>query len=145
METLYTIGFTKKNLPTFVELLRSANVTKLIDIRLRNTSQLAGYAKREDLAFVLDLCGITYEHVTELAPSEELLDEYRENKDWERFEQAFRSLLQEREPLARVQQSLDGHACVCLLCTEDKPERCHRRLVAEYIAERIPDIEVKHL
>lgn len=145
MTTLCTIGFTKKDLPTFIELLRGANVTKLIDIRLRNTSQLAGYAKKEDLAFVLGLCGIGYEHVTELAPSEELLDEYRETKDWERFEEVFRSLLLERDPLVRFQESTDGHACICLLCTEEKPERCHRRLVAEYIAERIPGLEVKHL
>lgn len=145
MTTLCTVGFTKKSLPTFIELLRSVSVTKLIDIRLRNTSQLAGFAKKEDLAFILDLCGIGYEHMAELAPSDELLDEYHETKDWERFEQAFRSLLQERDPLGRIQQSMDGHACICLLCTEDKPERCHRRLVAEYMAERLPSIEVKHL
>ena len=145
MATLCTIGFTKKNLPAFIELLRGANVTKLVDIRLRNSSQLAGYAKKEDLAFVLGLCGIGYEHVTELAPSEELLDEYRKTKDWERFEASFRALLQQREPLGRIRESINGHDCICLLCSEEKPERCHRRLVAEYVVERIPGIEVAHL
>src|SRR3989337_70832 len=99
MDWLGTIGFTKKNLPTFIELLRGANVTKVLDIRLRNTSQLAGFAKKEDLAFVLDLCGIEYEHLPQLAPSDEVLDEYRETKDWDRFEERFRSLLDERDPV----------------------------------------------
>lgn len=145
METLCTIGFTKKSLRTFVELLRSANVTKLIDIRLRNTSQLAGFAKRDDLAFVLELCGIAYEHVPELAPTDELLDEYRQTKNWQKYEQEFRSLLQQRAPLLRLERAIDGNASTCLLCTEDKPDQCHRRLVAEYVLEHIPTVQVRHL
>ena len=145
MDTLCTIGFTKKNLPTFIELLRGANVTKVLDIRLRNTSQLAGFAKKEDLAFVLDLCGIEYEHLPQLAPSDEVLDEYRETKDWDRFEERFRSLLDERDPVDEIERSINGHASICLLCTEDKPEQCHRRLVAEYVAKRMPSLEVRHL
>ncbi len=145
METLCTIGYTKKALKTFVELLKNASVTKLIDIRLRNTSQLAGFSKKDDLAFILDSCGIAYEHVPELAPTGELLDAYRSTKDWQEFERGFRALLQQRDPLLRLEQAVDGNATVCLLCTEDKPEKCHRRLIAEYIVDHMPRVKVRHL
>jgi uncharacterized protein (DUF488 family) len=140
-----TIGFTKKNLPDFVERLRGAGVTKLLDIRLHNTSQLAGYAKKDDLAFVLELCQIDYEHIPELAPEEDILDEYRKSKDWQTFEQKFQCLLHERNPAERFAQSTDGHNSVCLLCSEDKPDQCHRRLVAEFIQKQRADVEVRHL
>ncbi len=145
METLCTIGYTRKSLRTFVELLKSANVTKLVDIRLRNTSQLAGFSKKDDLAFILDLCGIAYEHVPELAPTDELLDAYRKTKDWQEFERRYRALLQQGNPILRLEQAVDDQASVCLLCTEDRPDQCHRRLVAEYVAERMPGVEVRHL
>jgi uncharacterized protein (DUF488 family) len=142
---LCTIGFTKKSLPEFIGRLRGAGVTKLVDIRLRNTSQLAGYAKREDLEFVLGLCSIQYEHQPLLAPSEDLLRDYRKTKDWQQFEDRFRSLLHERSSLPLILASIDGHRSICLLCSEDQPEHCHRRLVAEYVQEREPEIEVRHL
>ena len=145
IRTLYTIGFTKKNLRTFVELLRGAGVTKLVDVRLRNTSQLAGFAKRDDLAFVLDLCNIDYEHVPDLAPTDNLLDGYKQDKDWKRYAAAFRRLLRKRNPAAVVERIVNGHVSVCLLCTEDKPDQCHRRLVAEYVQQHQPEIEIKHL
>lgn len=145
METLCTIGFTKKSLRSFVDLLKSANVTKVVDIRLRNTSQLAGFAKKDDLEFVLDLCGIAYEHVPELAPTDELLDEYHKTKDWEHYEKGYRALLQQRDPLPYLGHASGGHAKICLLCTEDKPDKCHRRLVAEYFKEHVRGVVVKHL
>lgn len=145
MTVLCTIGFTKKNLPEFMDRLKVAGVTKLLDIRLHNTSQLAGYAKKEDLAFVLGLFKIQYEHVPELAPDAEILVEYRKSKDWQTFEQRFQCLLHERNPLERFAQSTDGHISVCLLCSEDKPDQCHRRLVAEFIQKHRADVEVRHL
>lgn len=143
--TLCTIGFTKKDLRAFVQLLGDAGVTKLIDVRLRNTSQLSGFAKKEDLAFILELCDIAYEHVPDLAPTDKLLDGYRQDKDWKRYASAFRRLLRKRAPAALMERVVDGHVNVCLLCTEDKPDQCHRRLVAEYIQRQKPEIEVKHL
>ncbi len=145
MQTLFTIGFTKKSLREFVGLLRNAGVTKLIDIRLRNTSQLAGYAKKEDLEFVLEQCGIGYQHVPELAPSDSLLDDYRKGKDWERFARRFKALLRRRDPVAALSAAADSHQCLCVLCTEDQPDKCHRRLVAEYVQKRVPGLEVVHL
>jgi uncharacterized protein (DUF488 family) len=143
--TLCTIGFTKKNLPEFMGRLREAGVTKLLDIRLHNTSQLAGYAKKEDLAFVLDLCKIQYEHVPDLAPEPAILDEYRKTKDWQTFELKFGQLLQERKPVELFESSVNGHSSVCLLCSEDKPDHCHRRLVAEFVQVHHPDVQVRHL
>jgi uncharacterized protein (DUF488 family) len=145
METLCTIGYTKKSLRKFIELLKSANVTKVVDVRLRNTSQLAGFAKKDDLAFVLDLCGIAYEHVLELAPTDELLDQYHASRDWDKFEVAFKGLLDFRQPLPCLLSAADGHEVICLLCTEDRPDRCHRRLVAEYAARHNPSLIPNHL
>lgn len=145
MDTLCTIGYTKKDLRTFIDLLRSAEVTKLVDIRLRNTSQLAGFAKKNDLEFILSLCGIDYEHVLDLAPTNDLLDGYKESKNWDEFEDGFKELLREREPIARLEAAADGNRSICLLCTEDQPDKCHRRLVAEYMAGRLPSIGIKHL
>ena len=143
--TVCTIGFTRKSLRNFVGLLNQAEVEKVIDIRLRNTSQLAGYSKKDDLAFVLDLCGIAYEHIQDLAPTEEILNEYHKTKDWQQFEKRFHDLLEGRDPVTSTVRAASGHATVCLLCTEETPEKCHRRLVAEYLGARLPDVEVRHL
>ena len=145
MERLCTIGYTKKSLRNFIQLLKSANVTKVVDVRLRNTSQLAGFAKRDDLAFVLELCSIDYQQVPELAPTDELLDEYHASRDWDKYEVAFKRLLDSRQPLPSLLSAADGHNVICLLCTEDHPDRCHRRLVAEYAASHDPSLVVTHL
>jgi uncharacterized protein (DUF488 family) len=146
--TLCTIGFAKKSLRKFIGLLQDAGVTKVIDIRLHNTSQLAGYAKRDDLEFILETFGIAYEHVPELAPTEELMKSYKKGStDWETYTVALKELLNQRDaarlwlPPSRVFD--DG--VNCLLCAEDSPKRCHRRLVAEHFAALFPDIEVRHL
>lgn len=143
--TLYTIGFTKKNAEHFFTLLRDAGVKKVIDVRLNNVSQLAGFAKRDDLRFFLKgLHGIDYEHMTELAPTQEMLDEYKkEGMDWQKYETRFLELIKSR----RI-ESLFAHPRfdrACLLCSEDGPHHCHRRLVADYLAERYPGIKIIHL
>lgn len=140
-----TIGFAKKNLRSFIEKLKNAGVKKVIDIRLHNTSQLAGYAKKEDLEYILGLVGIAYEHHQELAPTEEILAGYKSKKiNWPEYESRFRALLRGRNPLNN--SSLPREAGpICLLCAEDKPAQCHRRLVAEHIADRIPGSEIRHL
>lgn len=145
MKTVATIGFTGKSLRTFVGLLQEAGVTKLIDIRLRNISQLAGYAKKDDLAFVMCLCDIEYEHVPELAPTGELLDAYRKTKDWNTFKRGYQALLKKRDPVATLQAAAASHLTVCLLCSEVKPGHCHRRLLGEYVQKRIPGLTLLHL
>ena len=143
--TLYTIGFTKKSAEQFFGLLRSANVRRLVDTRLNNVSQLAGFAKREDLAYFLRaICGIPYQHEPRLAPTQAMLDSYKKAKGaWQDYEREFISLMREREIEQQFSAAeLEG---ACLLCSEATAEHCHRRLVAEYLAERWDGVEIIHL
>jgi uncharacterized protein (DUF488 family) len=143
--TVCTIGFAKKSLRIFIEKLLAAQVKKIIDIRLHNTSQLAGYAKKDDLEYILSLVGIAYEHHPELAPTEEILDGYKGKKiSWPEYERQFNELLISRDPL-KNSSIRKAPGPICLLCAEDKPTQCHRRLVAEYIAGRLRGIVVRHL
>ena len=140
-----TIGFSKKSLRKFVSKLQNAGVKKVLDIRLNNTSQLAGFAKKQDLEYVLELVGIDYEHRPEFAPTAELLKDYQNKQvTWDAYVPIFKSLLDQRNPLESfdLKQQPD---VFCLLCAEDKPVRCHRRLVAEYMQEHGAEIEIKHL
>ena len=146
MPTLYTVGYEKRPLAEFIGLLRTAGVDAVIDARLRNTSHLAGYTKRDDLAFLLqEGFGIAYEHRAELAPSDEILDAIKQDRDWQRYEDAFRALLAERHSEAIGTVLLARYKAPCLLCHEATPKQCHRRLVAEWWAEHIPGCTVAHL
>ena len=143
---IYTIGFTKKRAEQFFDALKRAGIKRLIDIRLNNSSQLAGFAKQDDLAFFLrEICGAEYIHQLILAPTKEILDGYKKNKlTWEEYERRFKSLLDER----KVEEKIDRELfCVptVLLCSEPKPEKCHRRLVAEYLRDKWVDVRVSHL
>lgn len=143
--TVFTIGFTKKNARQFFEALRKSGAKRVVDVRLNNVSQLAGFAKRDDLAFFLkEVCGMDYVHAPELAPTQEMLDEYKKLKgDWATYEKRFLDLMAERRIEERIsrEQIAEG----CLLCSEDKPHHCHRRLVAEYLREKWGGFEISHL
>ena len=142
---LFTIGFTKKSAEKFFGLLSEAGVKKIIDIRLNNTSQLAGFAKKDDLIYFLKMIGgIDYVHLPEFAPTQEIMDEYKKKKgSWDTYEKNFMALLAKRAADSAVLKSdLDGG---CLLCSEEKPQQCHRRLVAEYFSQKWPEIEIVHL
>jgi uncharacterized protein (DUF488 family) len=142
---LFTIGFTKTSAAHFFKRLADAGVSKVIDVRLNNVSQLAGFAKRDDLRFFLHaICKIDYEHLPELAPTREILDAYKKHGGaWEEYEVRFRELLIDRRIERTISpEKLDGG---CLLCSEDQPDCCHRRLVAEYLAGHWPDVEITHL
>lgn len=146
MPIIYTIGHTQKTLERFIRLLQEAGVDAVIDIRLRNTSQLAGFAKRDDLAFLLrEGFGIDYEHLPDLAPTPEILDAYKANGDWVAYEQSFLPTLAARHAEAIGQTILARYHHPCLLCSEPLPGHCHRRLVAEWWAEHLPDLEIVHL
>jgi len=142
---LFTIGFTKKNAKTFFTKLRNAGVERLIDIRLNNVSQLAGFAKRDDLIFFLkELCNCDYKHMPNFAPTKEILDAYKK-KDigWDEYVKRFSRLIIERKIENKI--TADELNNACFLCSEPTPEQCHRRLVAEYLKEKLGDIEIKHL
>ena len=144
--TVYTIGTQGRSLEQFITALRQAGVDAVIDVRLRNTSQLAGYSKRDDLAFLLrEGFGIAYEHRPDLAPTDEILDAYHRDRDWPAYEAAFIPLLQERQAERAGAEVMARHRVPCLLCSEAKPDQCHRRLVAEYWATHLPGLEIVHL
>ncbi len=140
-----TIGFSKKNLREFIHKLQNAGVKKVIDIRLNNTSQLAGYSKKQDLEFVLELVNIDYDHRLEFAPTETLLKDYKEKKiSWAEYENIFNNLLEKRKPLTRIETKNEPEV-ICLLCSEDKPSKCHRRLVAEFLKKYNEEVHINHL
>lgn len=142
---VFTIGFTKKNAEQFFFRLKQPGLLRLVDARLNNLSQLAGFTKKDDLRFFLrEINGIDYTHRPDLAPSKEILDEYKKNGgDWKKYEAQFRDLMIRRKIEDNVPMDLiDGG---CLLCSEPTPERCHRRLVAEYLKARWGGLEIVHL
>ena len=146
MPIVYTIGFQSKPLAEFIGLLRGADADAVIDVRLRNTSQLSGYTKRDDLNFLLrEGFGIAYEHHPELAPTDEILDGYRQDKDWDAYQHVFLPLLAERHAEEVGRELLARYRAPCLLCAEPGAERCHRRLIAEYWSTRLADITIVHL
>lgn len=146
MPGVYTIGYKGKPLSEFIGDLRAAGVDAVIDIRLRNTSHLAGYTKRDDLAFLLAQgFGIAYEHHPELAPTPEILDAYHADGDWSAYEARFVPLLVESAAEQVGRQILERYHAPCLLCAEPAADHCHRRLVAEYWAARIPELTIVHL
>jgi len=145
MVTIFTIGFTKKSLRDFVETLRRAGVKRVIDVRLRNTSQLAGWSKQPDFAYLLEEgFRIAYEHHPEFAPTDDLLDAYKIDHDWTLYEERFNQLLAERRPEAEARELLKKDS-ICLLCAEPTADKCHRRMVAEYLQSLAPESEVRHL
>jgi uncharacterized protein (DUF488 family) len=142
---LFTIGFTKKSAEQFFEILKEAGIKRVIDTRLNNVSQLAGFTKRSDLKYFLKSIGnIDYIHIIDFAPTKDILDEYKKNKgDWDIYEQKFLQLVSNRQIENKV--SLDQLDGACLLCSEPKPHQCHRRLVAEYLRKQWGDINICHL
>jgi uncharacterized protein (DUF488 family) len=143
--TLYTIGSGQKTARDFFTLLRNNGVRLVIDIRLANTSQLAGFTKKADLEYFLGaVAGIEYRHMPEFAPTEELMTGYKTKKlSWSEYESEYARLLAERQALAGVSAGMFADAC--LLCSEPSAGKCHRRLLAEYLAARIPGLEIVHL
>jgi uncharacterized protein (DUF488 family) len=142
---VFTIGFTKTTAESFFSRLQRAGVKKVLDVRLNNISQLAGFAKRDDLRYFLKaIGGIDYAHQPKLAPTQEMLDSYKKDGgNWLDYERRFLFLMAERRIEETVPPSMiDG---ACLLCSEEKPNQCHRRLVVKYLQRKWGDIEVVHL
>lgn len=142
---LYTIGFTKKSAAYFFEKLRNTEIKRIIDIRLNNVSQLAGFAKKEDLKYFLKkICQIDYLHILELAPTQDLLDAYKKNKgDWKIYEKQFFELMEKRHIENKISKEVINNGC--LLCSENEPDSCHRRLVAEYLQKQWGNMKIDHL
>ena len=142
---LYTIGFTKTNAQTFFSKLQKEGVTKIIDIRLNNVSQLAGFAKRDDLIYFLrEISNCDYRYIPDFAPTKDILNAYKKKQiNWEEYVRCFSKLIKDRK-IENIITSAELNNS-CFLCSESSPKQCHRRLVAEYFKEKFGDIEIKHL
>jgi uncharacterized protein (DUF488 family) len=144
---IFTIGFTQKRAETFFEILLQNNVQRLVDIRLRPNGQLSGFAKKDDLPYFLAnlVNGCQYIHIPELAPAKEILKDYRSDADWQRYEERFNTLMDERRILDILDRDEFENHRSCLLCSEATPEQCHRRLVAERLQGHWLNVEIVHL
>ncbi len=142
---VFTIGFTKKNAEQFFGRLKQPGLVRLVDARLNNVSQLAGFTKKDDLRFFLrQISNIDYLHLPDLAPSQDILDDYKKNGgDWATYERKFLALMERRRVEDKISKDIINGGC--LLCSEPTPEHCHRRLVAEYLRSRWGDLEIVHL
>ncbi|WP_280478205.1 DUF488 family protein [Nocardia asiatica] len=142
---IHTIGFTKKSAERFFGLLHESGAATLVDVRLNNVSQLAGFAKRDDLKYFLqELCGMSYSHRPDLAPTQLMLDDFKKHgSSWAAYEDRFLQLMEQRGVEDVISQELLDNSV--LLCSEDQPHHCHRRLVAEYFAQRWGGITIEHL
>ena len=142
---LYTIGFTKKSARTFFGLLQKSDAERLVDVRLNNVSQLAGFAKRDDLEYFLaEICGMDYSHELQLAPTQAMLDDYKKHgARWVDYERWYTDLITERRIEERISRDFLDKSV--LLCSEPAEHHCHRRLVAEYLAQRWGDVIIEHL
>jgi uncharacterized protein (DUF488 family) len=145
MIKLYTIGFTKKSAKQFFELLKKNKVSKLVDIRINNVSQLAGFAKGTDLEyFVKQILKIPYIHIKDFAPTKELLKDYQGKKiNWTEYQKIFTQLIEKRNIIKKYDISQFNNAC--FLCSEELPDECHRRLLVEYFKEKNGNIDIFHL
>lgn len=143
---IYTIGYTKKSAEDFFARLRTTGAKHLIDVRLSNTSQLSGFTKRNDLSYFLrELLNMVYHEVPELAPDESMLKEYRKTKNWGKYARSYEELIRNRRAEKNITSKLLEEGIV-LLCSEPKPDHCHRRLAAEYLAKIMtPPAKVIHL
>jgi uncharacterized protein (DUF488 family) len=143
---IYSIGFTQKNAREFFGTLKTHGIERLLDVRLNNTSQLAAFAKQADLAYFLgEICGAAYEHEPLLAPTQEMLDEFKKHKgSWESYSAAYLALIRSR----KVETALDKDSFLkktVLLCSEATAEHCHRRLALEYLQKEWKDVTIRHL
>lgn len=145
MIELYTIGFTKKSAETFFDLLESGEVEKIVDTRVNNGSQLSGYAKGRDLQyFAKKVANMDYEHILDFAPTKELLARYRKKEmTWEEYEVEYLNLLDMRKVKSKT--NIEKLHKNCLLCSEHTAEKCHRRLLAEYLKVARNDLKIIHL
>ncbi len=145
MIQIFTIGFTKTTANNFFDRLKQSGSKSIVDVRLNNVSQLSGFAKRDDLKFFAkSLCGMSYQHMPELAPTKDILDDYKKRKEmsWEDYEDRFLKLMVKRQIEKIDPEKMNGG---CLLCSEDTPHYCHRRLVAEYLKEKWGNVNITHL
>lgn len=144
---IYTIGFTQKSAKQFFELIKKNNIQLLLDIRLNNKSQLAGFTKENDLNYFLsEICKCEYKHCPEYAPTKEILDSYKKHLiTWDEYVELYNELIKKRGDYKSFANSFNSYKHICLLCSEPTAEQCHRRLIADLIKQENPQIEITHI
>lgn len=142
---VFTVGFTKKTAGDFFEKLRAAGIKRVVDVRLNKVSQLAGFSKRDDLEYFLkQILNVEYVEAPLLAPTQPMLDAYKKSKgNWEDYERDFLRLMEERHIEGKIDPSILAGGC--LLCSEDKPHHCHRRLVVDYLQKKWGNLSIQHI
>lgn len=144
---LFTMGFTKKRAEEFFKLIKRNQIELLLDIRLNNQSQLAGFTKGKDLAYFLkEICHCMYDHNILYAPTKELLQSYKKEEiTWLEYERQYRDLMIKRKIEDDFKKNYSQYSKILLLCSEPTPENCHRRLLAEYLKEHLENCTIKHI
>ncbi len=144
---IYTIGYTKKSAEEFFNILTHHKIKQVVDVRENNTSQLAGFTKKDDLRFFLKvILNISYIHLPELAPDKAIRESYKKNRDWQQYKDKFLLLMKKRNISARLKAEVVFTVPFVLLCSEPSSDHCHRRLVAEVLKKNFyPDAEIIHL
>ena len=145
MIRIYTIGFTKKTAQQFFELLKANGITNLVDIRINNSSQLAGFAKSADLEYFLQkICNIKYQYITDFTPTKELLSDYQNKKiTWIEYQKIYRQIIKTRKVIEKY--DIENFNNSCFLCSEPTADQCHRKLLIEYFKESHPEIQIIHI
>jgi uncharacterized protein (DUF488 family) len=143
---IYTIGFTQKSAEQFFNLIKDNGIEVVVDARLNNSSQLAGFTKETDLRYFLEtIADCDYHHESSFAPTKEILDGYKKgNTSWEDYEEAYKVIIAERDTVQGFYEQFKDKT-ICLLCSESKPEHCHRRLIAEIIADKYGIKNIHHI
>ena len=142
---IFTIGYAGKNARQFFTILKQTSIRKVIDVRLCNTSQLAGFTRRQDIEYFLQtIVGAEYIHLPIAAPTKQLLSDYKKGLiSWQQYETQFKAIITERQIERHIiSQDMD---MACFLCSEAEADNCHRRLVAEYLAEHWQNTSIHHL
>lgn len=136
---ILTMGFTKKSAEDFFNLVREHHIQMLIDVRLNNQSQLAGFTKGRDLVFFLkEICNCEYSHEIQFAPTKDILDRYKKGQiNWENYENQYIELISKRNVVDIFKTKYLKYDKVLLLCSEPTPECCHRRLLAEFLSKEL--------
>lgn len=147
MIKVYTIGFTKKTAKQFFSILTENNIDTVVDVRLNNLSQLAGFSKYPDVEFFLDkICSIGYKHDLHFAPKDSTLTRYKKKQiSWDEYEKEFAQTMLDRNITEYIKANYSSEGSICLLCSEPTPENCHRRLVANYFKEILNEVQIIHL
>lgn len=147
MINVYTIGFTQKTAKQFFSILNDNNIDVVVDVRLNNSSQLAGFSKYPDIEFFLDkICHIRYKHDLNFAPNGSTLTRYKKKQiNWEEYEAEFAQTMQGRKITEYIKSAYDDNVSICLLCSEPTPEKCHRRLIADYFKDAFNEVRIIHL